>query len=49
MFVKNTILPKGTDLLADVYFKHKDEDGFLRFDWLHENTFGGSFLTSVEA
>lgn len=39
LFVNNTLPPTG-ELVATIYEKHKDEDGFLYFTYSGENTFG---------
>jgi hypothetical protein len=36
---KNTI-PKGNDLISDLYFRYHDEDGFLYFFLSKESVFG---------
>jgi GABA(A) receptor-associated protein len=39
MFVNNSI-PSSSSTMGDVYEKCKDEDGFLKFIFCEENTFG---------
>ena len=41
LFIDNTI-PPNTQLLSDLYKKHKNEDGFLYVKFSLENTFGYS-------
>ena len=39
MFV-NKILPASSQLLSNIYHKHKSSDGFLKIEFSDENTFG---------
>jgi GABA(A) receptor-associated protein len=39
LFVNNT-LPPTADLIANIYERYKDEDGFLYITYSGENTFG---------
>jgi GABA(A) receptor-associated protein len=39
IFIGNTI-PTTTQLLCDLYFLYKDQDGFLYITYSNENTFG---------
>jgi len=39
LFVNNTLPPTGA-LVASIYERYKDEDGFLYFTYSGENTFG---------
>ena len=34
------MIPKSSDVMADLYCKHKDEDGFVYFFVSNENAFG---------
>ena len=36
----NNIIPSTTNLLSDLYYLYKDEDGFLYITYSSENTFG---------
>ena len=39
IFIKKNI-PQGTSIIADLYHKFKDDDGFLYMSYRGENTFG---------
>ncbi len=39
IFVENNIAP-GSELVSNLYNKYKQEDGFVYFNYLGENTFG---------
>eukprot|EP00168_Porphyra_purpurea_P017102 TRINITY_DN5776_c0_g1_i1.p2 TRINITY_DN5776_c0_g1~~TRINITY_DN5776_c0_g1_i1.p2 ORF type:complete len:119 (+),score=31.67 TRINITY_DN5776_c0_g1_i1:79-435(+) len=40
LFVNNGVLPPTAALMADIYERYKDEDGFLYITYSGENTFG---------
>mmetsp|Transcript_11985 Transcript_11985/g.16845 ORF Transcript_11985/g.16845 Transcript_11985/m.16845 type:complete len:120 (-) Transcript_11985:144-503(-) len=42
LFVNNGVLPPTAALMADIYERYKDEDGFLYITYSGENTFGAS-------
>ncbi len=39
LLVNNTMVPTA-ELMSNVYNQHKDEDGFIYFNYSFENTFG---------
>jgi GABA(A) receptor-associated protein len=40
----NGIIPSNTDIMYELYEKHKDSDGFLYITYTSENVFGESFV-----
>ena len=40
LFINDSILGTGSDLISTIYEAHKDEDGFLYISYCNENVFG---------
>jgi len=40
LFVNNTSLPSASEIISKISKTNKDEDGFLYFTYMEENTFG---------
>ena len=40
----NGIIPSNTEIMYELYEKHKDSDGFLYITYTSENVFGKSFI-----
>ena len=40
LFINDTTLAGGSEIISNVYDKYKDEDGFLYISYCNENVFG---------